>query len=304
MPPLSGPTGGGGATPWQADRVIFLDTATYPTIQDAVDAAELLAGADDLQGIMVVLPPQDFSTEDVVIKKNIFLVGLSDPKQTLIGSVTFRPTSALAAPGIAGLRNLSVETIAAKNETAESSGVFNTNMFEQGLKVDSCEITGLVDLNRIKVAEFNYCPSLNSTFKVTYCTSVTLQFCKGAGVQNFADVEAANIPDDYADAGGTLNMYSCYFFGLEQTTDGGEITVYANCQQSRFEEVTLNGDTETRLDSTAVHAFVFNNSNNLLDGANSHGLYTPSVDSDWDTVPKFISEAIDQLAARVTVLEP
>ncbi len=272
----------------------------YGTLQLAVDAAELLAGSAmaDQRGVTILIPPGDYSSQSVLIKKNVTLLGMGRRISAYIGTVTYRPTSALLTPKFCGLQNLGITNLNAINETAAASGVFNTEFMHA--EAFNCEL-GIVTFNRVKTFVFESCQVLN-TSTYTYCENVTFINCRTSIVDWKADDSAANLPDTYS--GGNLQFIGGRIARVKLTKDGGSVTVYFASYNTNIEVIERTGESDIRVHGGVIESVSDTGSNNNPIEYNAFAPYNPVTPADWDAVPNRVELALDELAARVKALEP
>lgn len=287
-------TAAASGTSLDSSRIIYYNPATHASVQAAVDAAQALAGASDDVGVMVVLPLDDFSASTVQISKNVKLIGQgSDAVQTSIGTINYRPVSAIAGPISCGLQNLTVSVLGVYAETAAASGIFFPDMLTSGLYATDCNITSVI-ANRINAMSFRNCISEGSTQTFTYCELVFWVDSKAPTIDWHTNDAAANLPSSYT--GGNPQLLNSYMFQATLTKDGGTITSYIKSTDSFIENLILNGNCEIRVEGGGIKSLTRNNSNNTFLDYQSYSPYLATTSADWNSLPIDVNVALDTLA--------
>lgn len=288
---------------WDKTRVIFYSTEIYANIQAAIDEAEALATSDDDQGVVILLPPGAYSAQDVTIKKNITLQGLGvilkdTAPTTMIGTVTVEPASDVSPRICARLINLVVTSFEVTNELA--GPVYNPDSPQ--FVVSGCYV-GNVTARGISIGEFIGCNFVGATQSYIVCETIVFSQCvQVAGIDWHTDDSAAGLPTNYS--GGNLQFQDCTQVLVSLTKDGGTITSFFSSRNTDFESITLNGETDIRVNGGSVESVTKLNANNNYIEFQAHAPYGPANAGDWDVLPEFVHTALDELAARVTALEP
>lgn len=276
-------------------NTVYVDTVNYTTVQAAINAAELLAAASTLPGVVVQIPAGQFE-EDVVIKKNVSLNG-AGASCTRISNVSIRPTSALVAPGAICISNLSVNDnvdtgiLTCTNETAPASGIFNLDMLSEsyppGLTVVNVVCSQII-LENISNANLYNCAT---TFGGLIITNIDTAEVVGGlytdivvtgndaatsaptwATAVYVDGSSSYTSTQIIKAGGVQNP-SLSMFNSEMSA----ITIGANCTFS------ASGGTYTTISGTPS-SFA------------SNSPFTVNTSGDWAVVPNKVDTALDRLA--------
>jgi hypothetical protein len=270
----------------------------HASIQDAVDACELMSEASesDFQGVSLILPPGDFLAESVLIKKHVNLIGNN---KTQIGTLTYRPSSSTLGPRKVLLKDLFIQNLNILAETAPSSGIFYPDMMDNQLVIDSCEL-GNVSGNRINSIKHMNCYLDGSSSIFHYCSNISYVEGKSASVEFHADDSVSNPPT--GGSAGALYFINSFSNGLiDLYKDGGSSSAFMAAYGSYLEFLTLNSNCDVAMrggSSLNKDNLSLLGSNNNFVEQESFGMYSPAVPSNYSVAPKFIKEALDELAAR------
>lgn len=288
------------------ETTVYAITAEYPTIQDAIDHAETLAASDAVSGATVCIPGGNYA-EDLIIRKNVNLVGLV-AGGTRIQSVTYRPSSNSAGPEAAKLMSVSIDTLTAVAETANASGVFWTSMFFEGpLQAIGCELNAVV-LNRLNNVRFDNCfggPA--NDIDAVDCADVRLSHCN-LGVVSFSiDGTDSNLPVkiDPIDANyGILFVSESIVQGdLTISRPDGTTGSFLVNEGSFLYNLIANDGSSLYVRGGQIYSRTLNGTVDVAEYTSSSP-FKPTTPADWDVEPTSVDEALNELAARIAVLEP
>lgn len=296
----------GGGTP-SADRVIEFDTAIHSTVQDAVDEAEALSASDfsDTSGATVVLPSKFFD-ETVVISKNVSLVGRG-MFSTKITQLEYRPsgTDNGDQPGFSQLVNINIGTLIASNETSSGSGVFNTNaLFAGGGS------TGGLIIQGSNIGSFNFSGPTYVTLFGCYVQLESTSYNVNVLTFDFSfswvkvNVQGDDSDTDVPQTISTMYADNSYVQEVEISQIGGTEKPAYKAYNSYTGFVTANDNTTISLQGGYIGGRSLVGSGHTIEAYNTYAPFTPTTSSDWDTPPTNMVEALDELAARVRILEP
>lgn len=267
-------TDGSGILSWTSPAINVsraLYTTNYATLQDAVDAAEALAGSaiNDEIGITLIIPPGDFSAQNMVIKKNVHLMG-GGRLQTKVGAVTYQATDATNSPRRASIRYLNVSgTLTLTSSDQGGSPVYDPNFLigvsgNIGMLISDVHLGTVNILRTGTVAFYNVdFPIGSSTWTFTTCDSVYFGNSKlGTIVWNTNDADA-NQPTGYS--GGNPVFNSSHISSLELVKTGGSVTTYAALYGSYVDTLTLTGNSDVRSQGSHIETLNASGSaNNFL----------------------------------------
>ncbi len=307
-------------------RNIFVGQGSIETVAQGIADAELLEGSaeDDPIGVTVWIPA-GFFDEEVLIRRNVNLVG-AGAGATKLAQVTYRPTDDTLAPTSCRLMNLSINNIVTRNETAEASGIFNrTTMLSNslsdagspaGLVVSHCTIKGY-DIKEAFGIWFYRCQLENLNPGVSVNVSfMWFIFCLILGdVEHTANSEVPNAIYDFEDGpdkglSNAINFYMS-FFGqgtLDLLTDAESNPDFyrtgASMVMSHFSIVNFGPNTAGGIRNCQMPAEQL-----TIDALASVSLedntpWKPAEPTDWPDQPVNTGDALNKLAARVAVLEP
>ncbi len=287
---------------WSPTTVLY--HSDYANLQAAVDAAELLGAAATFFGVTIFIAPGDHSAQDVTIKKNVNLVGLTgslsvDGKPTKIGDVTVRPVSNVSSAVAAKFQGLQMLSFLATSDAGGAS----YNPASPLVYLNDC-FSADVELDRIAKAQFVSCDFGGASLAMALSEDVTFRNCGNVTLEWRSDDSAASLPGNYS--GGNLQFHNCVQVSLDLFRDdvaGATITAYFAAYATHFSLLRRNGESEVRMHASSVETYTLLNANNTNILWDSMGTYEPTTSADWDTPPKFITAALDELAARVKALE-
>lgn len=282
----------GGSAPLNLSKVwgkntVLVDAANYSTVQSAINYAETLADADDgTKGVSVLIPAGKFA-ENLVIKKNIFLVGQGRGATNVL-TVTSRPSSNVVGAARQGLVNLSVgydiditHGVTLTNETAASSGIYNTTTYlggtangNDGFIVQGCWLNFVTATNVGQIwitdSEIYGAPS---TWTNVYFSELIHSFVGSLSIQaddtspGWSSPAGVNFYCDMSE------IYSSFTMGKPAgATDPSSLI--SNCLMGT---VTVTSGTYNTLGAA----------------------YSPATPGNWVTAPVDTNGALDQLATGV-----
>jgi hypothetical protein len=279
-------------------RYVEYDSTIYTTLQDAVDYCEILteSAVTDFDGVTLTLPPGDFTAQTILIKKHVSLVGTN---KTQIGTITYRPTSAVSGPRTVSLKNILVQNLNVLAETAAASGIFYPDIFDGNFNIEDCQINTII-ANRINIFRIKNCYLDGGTAVYTYCSNVVYISGKPGSVEIHVDDTATNPPTN--GSAGTLYFIDAFVNGLvDLYKDAGTTTAFLGIYNSYVETLTLNGDCDVAIRGSGSinqdNLTLLNTNNNFVEHE-SWGAYNPTTPGDWTSAPIWIREALDELAAR------
>lgn len=281
-------------------------TDQYPTIQAAITYAETLSSSSTAAGATVCIPGGNYA-EDVVIRKNVNLVG-EGSGATKIQSVTYRPSSNAAGPSDARLRGLLIATLNVLAETAPSSGVFWTEMFvESGLRVSECGLEA-VTIDRANFITFDRCYGFDaSSIACTDSADVRFNHCNLLALSFSVDSTNSNLPvriDPIDGPYGLLFVTQSIVNGtLEISKPDGIYDTFLLNEGGFIYDLVANDGTSIFIRGGQVYQRTLNGTVNINEYS-SYTPFNPVTPSDWDSPPSSVDAALDELAARIAVLEP
>lgn len=178
-------------------RDFYAGSTLYPTVQSAIDAAELLPAADSSNSGILVHIPGGIFLEAVTIRKNISLVSLGNVQST-ITSLTLRPYSNSIGPRNIMIRGITVTgAVVCNNETAPASGVFFNGMGSSQIQMeDSNFLSTLTSTNCNVLSYQGMYTAGTSTF--TNTVGVYANFSTFGNVSFNVDSTASNLPAAFA----------------------------------------------------------------------------------------------------------
>jgi hypothetical protein len=293
------------------DPTTTIIAVQYNTVQEAIDAAELLPAADLPPGVTVILPSGTIE-EDLLIRKNVSLKGLGIDV-TVVRSITIRPTSDTVSPSSLALSDMTIGIVGTipnllvTNETGPASGVFNLDMFavitapsvSAGLFIYNCQITDIAQIVNVNAVVFDKCVSFGE-LNVTNSYTIYGKASSFGIVNLTTDSALPNAPTSFS-----LDPNS-YFVSRFSTasqvnlTSGGTYrSMYEGVGSLAF-DLVANADTDIVLYSGSILGKTLNGSGHNLTFYDAIP-YTQTVPSDWTTNPQTLGAALDELAARLTL---
>lgn len=288
-------------TAFEIANTVIYDPNQFANLQAAIDYCETLSGSGEMSntGVTLLLPPIDLSGETGLIRKHINLIGIAENLHTRVGTITYRPTSAILGPITASIKNISVTNLNVLAETAAASGIFYPDMFSTRLLISECSWT-TITANRIYTILIQSCANNSGNGSFTYCENVDFIGCDVGIITWFVNDAAANLPNSYL--GGFANFISsrCSF---NMTKDGGTVNPYGEAYNSSFIVLTMNGNCDFNLNTSTVWTLTRNGVNNTLTAREGYTMYDPAVTGNWTVEPEFVFQALDELAARESVVD-
>lgn len=195
----------------------------YPTVQDAINAAEELSASESAQnpsGVVVIIPPGDYD-EDITVTRNVNLKGFGGWATTL-RNLTIKPHSADVCPQNISITGIYFQSSVTITNDAGSS-VFNEDMGKWDISFNQCvwETLSASNICNISLRECNTygsqtylnCPSValyNSTN-----SEGTLSFTGDSQLPN----QCSNLDNEEY----VINTYNTYLSDIDVVTVPGSV---------------------------------------------------------------------------------
>jgi hypothetical protein len=279
-------------------RTIQWNSTSYATLQAAINAAEALSQSDvtDSLGVTILLPNHDFTAESVVIKKHVHLVGMNK-ESTLLGTVTYRPTSSTVGPDLVSIVNCSINHLNAYSETATSSGIFFTSFFQTGLYVDNCKIIIDGELNRLQNCYISNC-ELGSSILITRLSDLVFFIqCNGGQIDHHTNDAASNLPISYLN--GAVQFNNSYILQVTLTKDAGTIPAYIISNDTHFNTLSGTNNIQKYIVGGGIQNDNISGTGLTTLFYQAYAPYTPAVSGSWSG-QNSVHTALDYLVSRQT----
>lgn len=274
---------------------LFWVGASYPTVQSAVNAAQLLPQAYSAtlpSGICVFLP-QGVWDETVTVTGNINLLGMGG-WQSRLDRLVLKPLNATLCPQNITISGVHTESGAIIINDA-GAGVFNPFMGQWSIRFEGCLLFGMTVMN-VNSLELQTTKVFND---LNVSNAVSMNFVNSQNDSLFTfliDDSLPNTPDGLTIGfNGLISDHSLYnALSLETGASSTLQSIHTSFEDS-FQDYTAGLSTQLWFMNSPIANFTDSGAEFL--NWQDRSQYTPSTPGNWSPAPQFTNDALDQLSA-------